>query len=197
MNDADKIDSYVEKHAKWKAQLEAVRALLRGSELLETVKWGSPSYTLDNSTLISLVGFKNHCAIWFHQGVFLKDEKAVLVNAQEGTTKGMRQLRIVEGDKINKSLVKAYIAETIENHRAGKKITPAKKTLKVSAELEAALSKDKKLDAAFKALSPGKQREYAEHIASAKQEKTRVARMEKATPLILKGAGLHDKYKNC
>ena len=197
MSDEKKIAAYLEKHEKWKDQLVTLREILNASELDETVKWGSPTYTLDGNILISLVGFKNHCALWFHQGVFLKDAKSVLINAQEGTTKAMRQLRITEGDKINKALVKAYVTETIVNQRAGKKIAPVKKTLNMPVELKAALKKDKKLDAAFKALSPGKQREYAEHIASAKQEKTRISRMEKSAPLILQGSGLNDKYKNC
>lgn len=197
LSDAKKIDLYIEKHEEWRDQLVALRDILKSSELVEAVKWGGPCYILDKNILISLVGFKNHCAVWFHQGVFLEDAKAVLVNAQEGTTKGMRQLRIEEGDKISKALVKAYVIETIANHRAGKKIAPAKKELKKSAELDAALKKDAKLKYAFDALTPGKQREYADHIASAKQEKTRLARMEKAGPLILQGVSLNDKYKNC
>jgi uncharacterized protein YdeI (YjbR/CyaY-like superfamily) len=59
------------------------------------------------------------------------------------------------------------------------------------------LGANKKLNKAFAALNPGKQSEYAEHIGSAKQEKTRVSRLEKAKPLILSGVGLHDKYKKC
>lgn len=197
MSNAEKIEAYIENHDKWKDQLVTLRAILNASVLVETVKWGCPSYTLDSSILISLAGFKNHCAIWFHQGVFLEDVRSVLISAQEGTTKGMRQLRIEEGSNINKTLVKAYVIETIANHHAGKKVAPAKKTLKISAELDAALKKDSKLKIAFNSLTPGKQREYADHIASAKQKKTRVARLEKAAPLILQGVGLHDKYKNC
>lgn len=178
-------------------QLIALRAILNASVLVETVKWGYPSYTLDSSILISLARFKNHCAIWFHQGVFLEDVKSVLVSAQEGTAKGMRQLRIEEGSKINKMLVRAYVIETIANHHAGKKVTPTKKTLRISAELDAALKKDLKLKVAFNTLTPGRQREYGDHIASAKQEKMRITRMEKAAPLILQGVGLHVKYKNC
>lgn len=197
MSDSKKVDAYIEKHEKWKQQLSAMREILNATELVEEVKWGSPSYTLDKSILISIVGFKNHCAMWFHQGAFLKDAESVLVNAQEGTTKGMRQLRLEDGDKLNKTLLKKYTKETIENHRAGKKIAPSKKTLKIPSELENEIKQNKKLAAAFAALSPGKQREYAEHIASAKQEKTRVSRLEKATPLILQKVGLYDKYKNC
>ena len=37
---------------------------------------------------------------------------------------------------------------------------------------------------AFDALTVGKQREYAEHIASAKQDKTRASRLAKIIPMI-------------
>lgn len=197
MTATEKVDTYIEKHGKWEQQLTEMRRILNATELVEEVKWGSPTYTLDKSILISIVGFKNHCAMWFHQGAFLKDADSVLVNAQEGTTKGMRQLRMEEGGKLNKALLKRYVKETIANHRAGKKIAPSKKELKIPSELAAELKKNKKLAAAFGLLSPGKQREYADHIASAKQEKTRVGRVEKAVPLILKKLGLYDKYKNC
>ena len=46
-------------------------------------------------------------------------------------------------------------------------------------------------------LTPGKQREYAEYIQTAKQDATKQTRLEKITPMILKGVGLNDKYKNC
>ena len=64
-------------------------------------------------------------------------------------------------------------------------------------ELEHAFAKADKLKTAFLNLTPGKQREYTEHIASAKQEATRLRRLDKCIPMILSGTGLHDKYKNC
>ena len=74
---------------------------------------------------------------------------------------------------------------------------PKAKDIVLPEELLAAFKSDKDFQTAFKALTPGRQKEYAQHIASAKQEKTRVNRLEKAKPLILDGKGLHDKYKNC
>ena len=62
-------------------------------------------------------------------------------------------------------------------------------------ELKNALSADSKLTARFNALTPGKQREYAEHIGNAKRVETRLLRLEKAKPLILNGVGLNDKYR--
>ena len=47
----------------------------------------------------------------------------------------------------------------------------------------------------FDSLTPFKQKEYSEHIGSAKQEKTRISRLEKSIPLIAEGKGLNDKYR--
>lgn len=197
-NDTDKkISAYLEKHAQWRDFLEPARELMRGTEMEETVKWGVPTYTLNGKNIIGLAGFRNHCAIWFHNGVFLKDKEKQLVNAQEGTTKAQRQWRFEAGDRFPKRLVKSYVLEAMDNARSGKTIKPEKKTLLIPGELQTALEKNKRLQKAFAALTPGKQREYAEHIGSAKQEKTRLSRLDKATPQILEGLGLYDKYKNC
>jgi len=53
---------------------------------------------------------------------------------------------------------------------------------------------DPSLKKAFASLSPGKQREFATHIAQAKRAETKSRRLEKITPMILKGIGLNDKY---
>jgi uncharacterized protein YdeI (YjbR/CyaY-like superfamily) len=57
------------------------------------------------------------------------------------------------------------------------------------------LGSDYELKVAFEKLTPGKQKEYAEHIGSAKKEKTQVERLEKIKPMVLEGKGLNDKYK--
>ena len=192
-----KVEAYLKKHEQWRKFLEPARDVMLSTELEEAVKWGAPAYLLNGKNLIGLTAFKHHCAIWFHNGVFLKDKDKKLVNAQEGTTKGLRQWRFEEGDKFPTRLVKSYVLETMDNARAGKQIKPSPKKLVIPAELKTALSKSKRLDKAFNALTPGRQKEYAQHIGSAKQEKTRLSRLEKATPKILDGVGLNDAYKNC
>ena len=49
----------------------------------------------------------------------------------------------------------------------------------------------------FESFSLSKKREYTDHISEAKREATQQKRLEKIIPMILRGAGLHDKYKNC
>jgi len=84
---------------------------------------------------------------------------------------------------------------TIDNQKAGRKITPAEKQLILSPEFKNALAKDAKMRKAFELLTPFKQREYAKYIRSGKLEKTRLSRLKKVTPMIYRGIGLNEKYK--
>ena len=63
--------------------------------------------------------------------------------------------------------------------------------------MKQALTKNKQAKASFDKLTKGKQREYADYIAEAKREETKVKRLEKILPMIKEGKGLHDKYRNC
>lgn len=191
----NRVDAYLDKHPQWREQFLAFREVLLAVGLDEDIKWGIPAYLCGGKNLIGYAGFKQHCAVWFHQGVFLKDAAGKLSNAQEGKTQAMRQWKFVPGEAVPRDLLGAYALEAIENHKAGKKVKPVSRELKVSAELENAMQKDAALRKAFDSLTPGKQKEYAEHIGSAKQEKTRLSRLEKARPQILAGIGLHDKYR--
>jgi len=128
----------------------------------------------------------------------LKDENKLLVNAQE-KTKALRQMRFTNINEIDKDLVLAYVKEAIENQRLGKEKKPErkKKDIIISFELQKELNSNMALNVAFKGLTPGKQREYCEHIESAKRDATKKSRLEKIKPMIIEGVGLHDKYKNC
>lgn len=209
LSESEKVDSFIAGQEKWQSQLAQLRKIICvcaknkavKEPVKETIKWGVPSYTVSGKIVISIGSFKNHYALWFHQGVFLKDQHKVLVNVQAGVTKAMRQWRFDEYSEIDSKTVKLYIEEAIANQLAGKvlkpELKPQQKKLEIPVELKEAFKFDGPLKKAFQALSPGKQKEYAQHIGSAKLEKTRLSRIEKAGPMILKGAGLNDKYKNC
>ena len=92
-DDSQKIDAFIAKQTKWKEKLQQLRAVFQKTELKEEVKWGKPTYTLNGKMVAAMADFKNHIALWFHQGVFLKDKQKKLINAQEGVTKALRQWR--------------------------------------------------------------------------------------------------------
>jgi uncharacterized protein YdeI (YjbR/CyaY-like superfamily) len=59
-------------------------------------------------------------------------------------------------------------------------------------EFKTRLDENPRLRTAFNALTPGRQRGYLLYFSSAKQSKTRDARIDKYIPKILKGKGLDD-----
>ena len=76
------------------------------------------------------------------------------------------------------------------------KIQPEKFVAIPAAEiLENEFKNDKVLKASFERLTPGKQKEYIVYINEAKQDATKLKRLEKIKPMILQGIGLNDKYK--
>ena len=189
-------EEYAEKHQKWKEQLQQLRELLLSTELEETIKWGVPTYVLKNKNVVGLGAFKNHCALWFFNGAFLQKNTELLVNAQEEKTKALRQIRFEENDQLQLSVLKKYVEEAIQLQKDGKEIKPRKsKPIEIPTELEKAFKNDASLKSAFEKFTKGKQREFTEHIASAKREATRISRLQKCIPMIKAGIGLNDKYR--
>lgn len=175
--------------------LTPLRNILLSLPLEETVKWGTPTYVYKKKNVVGIGAFKSYVGLWFFQGALLTDHQKVLVNAQEGVTQAMRQMRFSDASEIDPELIKAYVLESLENVDAGKEIKPKKKPLVIPEVLQNAMEKNEQLKAAFQEFSLGKQREFADHIGSAKREATQLSRLEKAIPLILNGIGLHDKYR--
>lgn len=196
MKSHNTVDEYILNAPNGREILILLRELLRSTELTETVKWGAPVYTINDKNVIGLGSFKSYAGMWFYQGVFLKDEAGVLINAQEGTTKALRQWRFSSVDEIDDKLVLQYVLEAIQNQKEGKKLKPDwEKQLIIPDELKEVLSRDKELNDCFNRFTHGKKREFAEYVASVKQAETRKKRIEKVIPLILDNIGLNDKYR--
>lgn len=198
MKKVSSVEEYIEVNSHFSDGLTLLRDLINSTQLDESLKWSAPVYSLNGKNVVGLGAFKQHFGIWFFNGVFLKDEEQLLVNAQE-KTKALRQMRFESIEDIDKAAVLAYVKEGIENQKLGKELKPERKgkTVVIPKELSTVLKANGELNTSFKALTPGKQREYCEYIESAKREATKQTRLDKITPMILKGVGLHDKYKNC
>lgn len=189
------VDEFIAGQTKWQEELLLLREILSETELEETVKWGSPTYTIDGKNVIGILGFNDYFCIWFYNGVFLKDEENKLINAQKGVTKALRQWRFKNKSEIDRRLIKTYLDKAISNQKTGKEFKPEKKKVEMPVLLDEALRKNEKALISFMAMTPFKQNEFKEFIASAKQEKTRLNRILKVIPLIENGIGLNDKYR--
>jgi uncharacterized protein YdeI (YjbR/CyaY-like superfamily) len=189
-----KVDWYFEKPEQWKAESQKLRSIILDCGLTEELKWGKPCYAFENSNIVLIHGFKNYCAILFMKGTLLKDPKGILVQQTENV-QAARQIRFTSLAEIVKleSTLKAYIKEAIEVEKSGVEVEYKKTSeFKMPEEFENELAKTPALKKAFEALTPGRQRGYLLYFSSAKQSKTREARIEKYAPRILKGKGLDD-----
>ncbi len=180
----------------WNLAEELMQQIIVQTSLKKEFKWGTDVYTFQGKNVVAWRGFKSFFSIWFYNGVFLEDKENVLVAASEGKTKSLRQWRFTHAEDMDEKKILAYINESIQTIKDGKVLKQEKSTAKeVEGILKIALDNDNQLHSAFYSLTPGKRKEYIEYIDEAKQEKTKQARLQKITTLILQGKGLHDQYK--
>lgn len=181
---------------EWQDELSILASIIAKTNLKKTIKWGAEVFTHNEKNVISYGGFKNYFALWFFNGVFLKDKYKVLSSAQEGKTKSLRHWKFYNKSEIDEKKINEYILEAIEIENKGLKIPAEKfKAIECPPILSEAFKKNLNLQHAFNKLSPGKQKEYILYINEAKQESTKLKRIEKISVMILNGIGLNDKYK--
>lgn len=181
----------------WQKELKQLRKILLESELTEDLKWKVPCYTYQGKNVVILSAFKDCCTLNFFKGALLKDPKQILEKPGENTQSG-RVIRFTDTKQIRElqATITMYIREAIDLEKTGAKVEFKKNPEPVPEELQIQLNKSRNLKKAFESLTPGRQREYILNISSAKQSKTRAARVEKYMPLILAGKGLSDEYRS-
>ena len=189
-------EGYITKQSESnQAILNKLRFIVGTTELVEKMKWGIPTYCLENKNIVGIGGFKGYAGLWFFNGSFLDDKLNVLINAQEGKTKGMRQWRFQTLEEVDEDAIRKYILEAIKNQKEGKEVKPERKALVIPDKLKEALASDTQLSEQFELLSLTRKREFAEYITEAKREATQLSRLSKIIPMILEGIGLNDKYR--
>ncbi|MBN3555744.1 YdeI/OmpD-associated family protein [Fictibacillus nanhaiensis] len=189
-----KVDEFLKGAKSWKEEFEQLRRIALDCGLTEDFKWMHPCYTLNGKNVVLIHGFKEYCALLFHKGVLLKDEKKILIQQTENV-QSARQIRFTNVQDIldRESTLKAYIHEAIEVEKSGITVQ-LKKTADYSipVEFQNKMEDIIELKEAFEALTPGRQKAYIRYFAEAKQSKTRESRIEKYMDQILDGKGLND-----
>jgi uncharacterized protein YdeI (YjbR/CyaY-like superfamily) len=189
-----KVDGFLRKAKSWKEEFEALRTIVLDCGLTEDFKWMHPCYTLDDKNIVLIHGFKEYCALLFHKGALLKDPHGILIQQTENV-QAARQIRFTSVEQIEEMqlIIKTYIDEAIEVEKAGLEIVYKQTNeFNMPEELQNKFSEIPDLKTAFEALTPGRQKGYLLYFSSAKQSKTRDARIEKFIPNILDGKGLDD-----
>jgi uncharacterized protein YdeI (YjbR/CyaY-like superfamily) len=176
---------------KWEKETEELRQIALDCGLTEELKWGKPCFTFHKKNIAIVIPLKESCAFSFFKGALLKDAEHILERI--GQTQSGRWIKFTSIQQIAaiQSILKGYLYEAIELERSGAKLDSDKRSEpSMPEELVRRLDADAVLRKAFESLTPGRRRSYVFHISSAKQAKTREARVEKCVPMILSGRGL-------
>ena len=192
------VDWFFTKQTPWQEAYLAMRNIALSCNLVEELKWGKPCYTINGANVFLIHGFKDYCALLFHKGALLKDEKNILVQ-QTANVQSARQLRFTSAAQITKQtpMIKAYIKEAIEVEKAGLKVEMKEtSSFSMPEEFTQAMKDMPELKKAFYSLTPGRQRGYLLFFSQPKQSKTRESRIDKHVDKILSGKGLNDDWKN-
>jgi uncharacterized protein YdeI (YjbR/CyaY-like superfamily) len=178
---------------KWPEELITLRGLILEYGLEEEIKWGFPCYTLNGKNILMLAPFKDNCALSFFKGALLKENPILEKSGENSNT--FRLIRFQGMDKINKEIdtIRLIIQEAIDIEKSGKKLPKTNySSIEIPEELEAAFEDDHLFKAAFKSLTPGRQRGYILHFSQPKQTQTRSNRIEKSKTAIMNGKGLNE-----
>jgi uncharacterized protein YdeI (YjbR/CyaY-like superfamily) len=188
-----KVDAYIARSRQWPEEMTELRTVLLGSGLTEELKWGKPCYVHEGRNIAIVQEMKDFLALMFFKGALLHDAAGVLED-QGPNSRSARRIRFTSLDDVTRlaSVVRGLVAEAIHVEEAGLEAGPPPELVLV-AELRDRLDRDPALEAAFAALTPGRQREYNLYFSGAKQAATRAARVEKHVQQIMEGKGLRDR----
>lgn len=188
------VDAFLERAKNWKSEMTYLRKIALDCGLTEELKWRQPCYTYNGKNIIIIGAFKEFCVYSFFKGALLQDKEKLLAKQGENV-QSARVFQITSVDQIKEleQTIKEYTFEAIEVEKAGLQVE--KKTLDdydVPTELTDKMNEDANFKSAFENLTPGRRKAYILHFSGAKQSATRVNRIEKYTPRILKGKGIND-----
>lgn len=187
-----KVDAYITRSEKWPDEMTGLRPILLGCGLTEDIKWGMPCYSYEGGNIAILQEMKEFLALMFFKGALLDDPEGIL-EEQGPNSRSARRIRFTSVEDVARlsDTVKAYIDEAIDVEESGLEVGSAPELILVG-EFQNRLDQDPALNTAFKALTPGRQREYNLYFSGAKQAKTREARVEQYVQKILDGKGFRD-----
>ena len=193
------VDAYLADLDRWKEELTELRALMLSCGLEEHWKWRQPCYTAKGRNVLILGNFKDSCVLSFFNGSSLSDPHGWLVKPGPHTQTG-RFIRFTDVRTVRERAdeLRAYVFEAADQAASGAYGTGAASEQEPSGqiatpeELTQMFAEDEVYQAAFLALTPGRQRAYLMHFTASDTPATRQTRIDRLRPRILAGKGMTD-----
>lgn len=189
-----RISDYIESLPEWSKNicLTLRTTILSASPgLTEEWKWG-PHYS-SAGMVCGFSAFQKHVKVTFFNGAGMQDGRKLFNHCVDNEFS--RSIKYDMSEAVDTETLAAYVQEAVALNAKGFKREIKDKTVSVPPELTAALSQSKEAQIFFEGLSYGYKKEFAEHVAEARQETTKQARIAKIIGLCTEGKTLHHKYK--
>jgi uncharacterized protein YdeI (YjbR/CyaY-like superfamily) len=194
-----RVDAYIARSAEFaKPILNHLRKIVRSAcpDVEETIKWSFPVFVY-KGILCHMASFKAHCALGFWN--------SRLVVGDAAANDGMGQFgRITQlSDLPSDATLTRFIKKAVELKDSGVTKLPRpvqtkeRKPLVIPPYFKAALSRNKKAQAAFENLSYSHKKEYVQWITEAKTEETRNRRLQTGLEWMAEGKSRNWKYARC
>ena len=178
----------------WASGLADLRRICRDTGLTETAKWGHPCYTHGGRNIVLIGATKGDYRLNFFNAALMTDPERLL-ERQGPNTQHPDSLRF-GADRAPadiESSLRAYISEAMSYAERGLRPDKRPAALDLPNELVDAFDADPAFAEGFAALTPGRQRGWVLHYASAKQASTRIARIARSRNAVLAGKGWNDR----
>lgn len=198
-----RIDAYIAKSAPFAQEIQRyLRDIIHDAlrDVEETMKWGFPHFLVDGKIVCSFAAFKAHCAFSFWRGAEMPDPDHILNPVGESAMGQLGRIS-TKADLPSAAVLKKYIKFSHQQNIVApvKKVikkSPADRELQIPELLEKALRKNKKALEHFDKMSYSHKKEYVQWIEEAKQEATRLTRLEKAMLWLSEGKHRNWQYDN-
>ncbi|HEX4638715.1 MAG TPA: YdeI/OmpD-associated family protein [Chthoniobacterales bacterium] len=187
-----RIDSYIKKAQPFaRPILKHLRKLVHRAcpDVEEKIKWRMPFFDR-KGTICFIAAFKEHAAFGFWKG------KLLFGKENEGAMGHFGRITSMKDLPNDKQLI-GHIRKAAELNQRGtqKKRTPrGKQSVRVPADLKAALSKNSKARETFENFSYSHKKEYVEWISGAKRDETRQRRLRTAIQWLNQGKPQNWRY---
>ena len=176
--------------------LVQIRKIITSAEigLEEDWKWGAPNFYYKGK-VCWLASFKKHVGINFFKGSLITDKYNLFEKQYEDRIN--RMIKYTALSEVEEEQLKYYLLEAVELNRQGKKPTPKKTAVDMPEDFQNALNDNPKAQDFFNSLAPSYKKEYIQWVATAKQEATRLKRMDTSIEWLREGKKKSWKYEKC
>ena len=193
----EQINLYIAEQPEWQRRtLVRLRQIIHSVDetIEEAWRWNMPHYDHDG-LLIGTTALKDAVCVWFHRGAQLKDTHKLFAKAGRTDAKGLRKVRITEGDALDEKAILDLVKQAVKVNIAGATETAAsprsgRRRPEVPEELDAVLRKDEEAWACWERMKVAQQRAYVEWITDAREDEIRKRRVAQAYQQIRAGEPL-------